>query len=73
VPLSAFSHFDPGNTPLAVNHPNLFVASTISFNLAPNVSFGDAAAGIEDQMRQLGGDLSAPDYCLLRPARLNCG
>ena len=34
VPLSAFAHFGPGNTPLAVNHQNLFVASTISFNLA---------------------------------------
>ena len=26
VPLSAFAHFGPGNTPLAVNHQNLFVA-----------------------------------------------
>ena len=33
VPLSAFSHFGPGNTPLAVNHQGLFVATTISFNL----------------------------------------
>ena len=34
VPLSAVAHFGMGNTPLAVNHQNLFVASTISFNLA---------------------------------------
>jgi multidrug efflux pump len=54
VPLSAFAHFAPGNTPLAVNHQNLFVASTISFNLAPNVSLSEATAAIEDQMRQLG-------------------
>ena len=54
VPLSAFVHFAPGNTPLAVNHQNLFVASTISFNLAPNVSLSQATAAIEDQMRQLG-------------------
>jgi multidrug efflux pump len=53
VPLSAFAHFAPGNTPLAVNHQNLFVASTISFNLAPNVSLSQATAAIEDQMRQL--------------------
>ena len=33
VPLAAFSHFEPGHTPLAVNHQGLFVASTISFNL----------------------------------------
>src|SRR5207244_10398891 len=38
VPLSAVAHFGPGNEPLAVNHQNPFVASTISFNLTPNVS-----------------------------------
>ena len=54
VPLSAFAHFGPGNTPLAVNHQNLFVASTISFNLAPDVSLSQATAAIDDQMRQLG-------------------
>jgi multidrug efflux pump len=54
VPLSAFVHFAPGNTPLAVNHQNLFVASTISFNLAPNVSLSQATAAIGQQMRQLG-------------------
>jgi multidrug efflux pump len=54
VPLSAFAHFAPGNTPLAVNHQNLFVASTISFNLAPNVSLSQATAAIAQQMRQLG-------------------
>jgi multidrug efflux pump len=54
VPLSTFVHFAPGTTPLAVNHQNLFVASTISFNLAPNVSLSQATAAIEDQMRQLG-------------------
>ena len=43
----------PGNTPLAVNHQNLFVASTISFNLAPGVSLSQATAAIDDQMRQL--------------------
>jgi len=54
VPLSAFAHFGPGNTPLAVNHQNLFVASTISFNLAPGASLSEATAAIADQMRQLG-------------------
>ena len=54
VPLSAFAHFGPGNTPLAVNHQNLFVASTISFNLAPNVSLSQATAAIEDEMHRLG-------------------
>ncbi len=54
VPLSAFADFGPGNTPLAVNHQNLFVASTISFNLAPGVSLSEATAAIEDKMARLG-------------------
>jgi multidrug efflux pump len=54
VPLSAFAHFGPGNTPLAVNHQNLFVASTISFNLAPGVSLGQATMAIDDEIRRLG-------------------
>jgi len=54
VPLSAVAHFGPGNTPLAVNHQNLFVASTISFNLAPNVSLSQATVAIEDEMRKIG-------------------
>jgi multidrug efflux pump len=54
VPLSAVAHFAPGNAPLAVNHQNLFVASTISFNLAPDVSLSQAMAAIEDEMRRLG-------------------
>src|SRR5947208_10393175 len=54
VPLSAFAHFGPGNTPLSVNHQNLFVASTISFNLAPNVSLSQATTAIENEMRRLG-------------------
>jgi multidrug efflux pump len=54
VPLSAFAHFGLGNTPLAVNHQNLSVASTISFNLAPGVSLSEATAAIDNQMVRLG-------------------
>jgi multidrug efflux pump len=46
VPLSAFTSFAPGHTPLAVNHQGLFVASTISFNLPPGASLSDAVAAI---------------------------
>ncbi len=46
VPLSTVAHFEPGNTPLAVNHQSLFVAATISFNLAPGVSLGQAQQAI---------------------------
>ena len=45
VPLSAFTHFEPGTTPLAVNHQGQFPAVTISFNLAPGDSLGDAVDG----------------------------
>jgi multidrug efflux pump len=54
VPLSAVTHFDTGTTPLSVNHQGLFVASTISFNLAPGVSIGDASAAINAAMVKLG-------------------
>ncbi|HJU19844.1 MAG TPA: efflux RND transporter permease subunit [Stellaceae bacterium] len=54
VPLSAVAHFAPGNTPLAVNHQGLFVASTISFNLAPGVSLGQATAAIKEAVGRLG-------------------
>ncbi len=53
VPLSAVAHYEPGNTPLAVNHQGLFVASTISFNLKPGVSLSDATRAIERAMAQL--------------------
>src|SRR5208337_2043334 len=35
VPLSAFAHFGPANTSLAVNHQGQWPSATISFNLAP--------------------------------------
>jgi multidrug efflux pump len=54
VPLSAFSHFGAGHTPIAVYHDNLFAASTISFNLAPGVSLGEATAAVDDRIARLG-------------------
>jgi len=58
VPLSAFAHFGVGNTPLSVNHRNLAVAATISFNLAPNVSLSQATAAIENAVGRLGMPVS---------------
>jgi multidrug efflux pump len=54
VPLSAFTRFGAGNTPVAVYHDNRFAASTISFNLAPGVSLGEATAAIDDRIARLG-------------------
>jgi multidrug efflux pump len=54
VPLAAFTHYQTGKTPLAVNHQGLFVASTISFNLAPGKSLGDAVSAIKSASAQIG-------------------
>jgi multidrug efflux pump len=54
VPLSAFTHFAPSNTALAVNHQGQFPAVTMSFNLAPGVALGDAVTKVERAMRDMG-------------------
>jgi multidrug efflux pump len=54
VPLSAVTRYGPGNIPLSVNHQGLFVASTISFNLAPNASLSDAVQVVNEVMTRLG-------------------
>jgi multidrug efflux pump len=54
VPLSAFATYAPSNTPLGVNHQGQFVASTFSFNLAPDVSLSQATRAIDDAMARLG-------------------
>ncbi len=54
VPLSAFTHFEPKTTPLAVNHLGQFPAVTISFNLAIGFALGDAVTEIEAATTQMG-------------------
>jgi len=54
IPLSAVARFTESETPLAVNHQDLLVATTISFNLPPGVSLGTATAAIEATMRRIG-------------------
>ena len=54
VPLAAFTHFEPSNTPLAVNHQGQVPSVTISFNLAPGVSLGQATQAIENAERSIG-------------------
>ena len=53
IPLAAFSHYNPGNAPLSVSHQGLFVASTISFNLVPGATLGDAANEINNTINQI--------------------
>ncbi len=54
VPLSAFSHYEPSNTALSINHQGVFPAITISFNLAPGASLGPAVLDIEAATREIG-------------------
>jgi multidrug efflux pump len=54
IPLAAFTHFQPSNIPLAVNHQSQFPAVTISFNLAPGISLGQATDAIEAAKRSIG-------------------
>ncbi len=54
VPLSAFTHFNPGTTSLTLNHQGQFPATTISFNLAPGASLGDATAAIDNAGKEIG-------------------
>jgi len=46
VPISSFAHWSEGITPLSIPHQGQFPASTISFNLADNVSLSDAITAI---------------------------
>ena len=41
-------------TPLAVNHQGQFPATTLSFNLAPGASLGDAVKAIDASRRDIG-------------------
>jgi multidrug efflux pump len=54
IPLAAFTHYTPSNIPLAVNHQGQVPSVTISFNLAPGVSLGQATLAIEDVERSIG-------------------
>ena len=46
VPLSTFTHFAQGVTPISLPHQGQFPATTISFNLAEGVQLSDAVAAI---------------------------
>jgi multidrug efflux pump len=58
VPLSTFAKIEQNNVPLAVNHQGQFPVVTVSFNLAPGVSLGDAVKAIDRTKQSLGMPLS---------------
>jgi multidrug efflux pump len=53
VPLSTFTHFEERPAALAINHQGQFPAVTISFNLAPGKSIGDAVSAINKATAEL--------------------
>lgn len=53
VPLSNFATFKESKTALAVNHQGQFPAVTISFNLLPGYSLGDAVTEIKRLVSEL--------------------
>jgi len=54
VPLPALASYVSNHTATQVNHQNGLVAATISFNLPPGGSLGDAGATITKAMQDLG-------------------
>ncbi len=54
VPLSAFTQVHTSNTSLAVNHQGQFPVVTLSFNLAPGKSLGDATKAIAEAEKEIG-------------------
>jgi multidrug efflux pump len=53
VPLSAFTHFVEKPTPLVISHQGQFPAVTVSFNLAPGKSIGDAVNAVNKAKAEL--------------------
>ncbi len=53
VPLSTFTHFEERPASLAITHQGQFPAATISFNLAPGKSIGDAVKVVNRIQRDL--------------------
>ncbi len=58
VPLGAFTRLEKGRAPLSINHQGQFPVVTLSFNLAPDASLGDAVRAIEAVKRDIGMPLS---------------
>ena len=59
IPLSAITTFTEKSALLAINHIGQFPAATISFNLAPGASLGEAVKAIEAEAQSLPPSLRA--------------
>jgi multidrug efflux pump len=54
VPLAAFTQLQMTSVPIAINHQGQFPVITLSFNLAPNASLGDAIDAVNKVKNNLG-------------------
>jgi multidrug efflux pump len=54
VPLSTFTHFSQGLTPISLPHQGQFPATTLSFNLAEGVALSDAVDAINRAEVEMG-------------------
>jgi len=54
IPLASVVKYAPSTSPLSVNHTGLFPSVTVSFNLAPGVSLGQATQEIQAVQQKLG-------------------
>ena len=54
VPLAAFSHVEQMSAPITVNHQGQFPVVTLSFNLAPNASLGNAVKAVNKVKDEIG-------------------
>jgi multidrug efflux pump len=53
VPLSTFIHYESGVTAQSINHQGQFPSVTLSFNLAPNISLGEAVDAVKEVEREV--------------------
>ncbi len=54
VPLSTLAHFERNDTALSVNHQGQLPSVTISFNLSPGISLGEAVGAIDKAQGEIG-------------------
>ncbi len=54
VPISSFTHFQTQSVPLSISHQGQFPVVTLSFNLAPGASLGQAVNAIQAAGREIG-------------------
>jgi multidrug efflux pump len=54
IPFSTFSHVETTTVPITVNHQGQFPVITLSFNLAPGVSLGDAVKAVNQVKSDMG-------------------